>query len=74
MLVLKVFVWSDAGLRLAVPVQAFAPPGVHTRRPGADRVHAEGLRRGRSAGHGAVHIPAGHVVQMPRVQVFGGVV
>lgn len=65
--------WLKWGVRLAVPVQAFAPSGVHTCRPDAHRVRAEGLRRRRSTGHGAVHFPAGHVVQVSRVQVVGGV-
>lgn len=63
----------SADIRLAVPVQTFAPSGVHTRRPGADPVRAEGLRRGRRTGHRTVRVSAGHVVQVSRVQVFGGI-
>lgn len=65
--------YLSADIRLAVPVQTFAPSGVHTRWPWADPVRVEGLRRRRRTGHRTVRVPAGHVVQVSRVQVFRGV-
>lgn len=61
-----------ADFRLAIPVQTFASSCVHTRRPGADHVHPEGVRGRSRTGHGTVRFPAGHVVQVSCVQDFGG--